>query len=330
MFDLSTCWLGQQLPHPFIPGASPLADDVDAVKRLQDAGAPLLTLRSLIATPLGIERESQWLDLGASGSPARSVVAGVQHVPDYATDPDAYCQHVATLREVTGLPVVGSLYARQPDQWVSLAEQIEQAGAAAVELNIYGLFVEHRCQGPAVQRAIERVLVAVRSRVSLPIGIKLLPVMPDFELFARRLSEAGADGLIFFNGFQRGDFQVDRIKDPVLQAASSPFDRHARYRWLARVSGRVHSRLAMSGGVRDAVQAARAILCGADVVQLVGALILNGPEELAAMLSDLRAWAASTGYESLEEMRGSVSQMRFGDFEQFDAAYTRHILQSAG
>lgn len=327
MSDLSTSWLGQDLPHPLIPGASPLADSVDGVRQLQDAGAPLITLRSLIATPFGIAQEAQWLDGNAPGTPARSILAGTRHVPPHAADPELYCQHIERVRELTELPVVASLYARRPEDWCSLAEQFAQAGAAALELNIYGIVVEHHCNGPDVQRAVEQLVTTVRERVTLPIAVKLLPITSDFESFAGRLSQAGADGLILFNGFQRGDFQVDRIEDPQLQAASSPFDRHSRYRWLAKLCGRMRCGLAMSGGVRTSAHAARAILCGADVVQLVSKLVLDGPQELTTLLNDLDAWVDSQGYESLAEMHGVVTQARYGGFEEYDAAYTRCILQ---
>ncbi len=190
--------------------------------------------------------------------------------------------------------------------------------------------IEHKCDGPAVQRAIESIVKEIKAHVSIPIAVKLLPVYPDFEPFAIRLSTAGADGLILFNGFQRGDFSLEQIHDPVLRAASSPFDRHSRFRWLSKLSGRVRSNLAMSGGARSAVHAARAILCGANVVQLVSTLMLNGPEQLTTMLADLRQWFDSERYESLNAIRGAVSQNRFGDFDQFDAAYTREILRPAG
>lgn len=332
MADLTTHWLGLELPHPLIPGASPLADDLDGVRRLQDAGAPVITLRSLVATPFGIADETCWLDQGAVGSPSRSMLAGLQQAGPISVDADAYCRHIQSVNTAVGsnVPVVASLYARRVEDWLSHARHIAQAGAAALELNVYGLVIEHKCDGPAVQRAIEQLINEIKLHVAIPIALKLLPVYPDFEPFAMRLSKVGVDGLILFNGFQRGDFRVEQIDDPVLRAACSPFDRHSRFRWLSKLSGRIRSDLAMSGGVRSAGDAARAILCGADVVQLVSKLILDGPEQLTTMLADLDHWFDSEGHESLDQVRGTVSQQRFGDFDQFDAAYAREILRPAG
>ena len=141
MADLTTHWLGLELSHPLIPGASPLGVDLDRVRRLQDAGAPLITLRSLIATPFGIEDECCWLDQGSADFSVRSVLAGLQRTPATALDADAYYRHIQSIRTTAGtdLPVIASLYARRSKDWLALAEQIAQAGASGLELNVYDL-----------------------------------------------------------------------------------------------------------------------------------------------------------------------------------------------
>jgi len=326
--DLSTSYLGFDLAHPLVPGSSPLADELDGVRRLADAGAPMITLRSLIAAPLNIADEARLIDRGEEVELPRSLFVGLQDSPDLASQPHQYCEHIQRVRRVLGrdLPIVASLYARRMEQWVSNAKLIEQAGADALELNIYGMAIAPGDGGQSLGEQIINVVDSVKGCIRIPTAVKLLPFQKSLDQFIRRLPRAGADGLILYNGFYQSDCGVDSLNDPFLQAISSPLDPHYRLRWLARLSGGIGVDLAYNGGARNAMHAIKAVMCGAAAVQLVSALIKHGPEYLHILRDEMAAWLDENDYESLQQLRGELSMQAFNSLHAFDLAYDRQIL----
>jgi len=328
MAELNTSYLGFELEHPLVPGASPLTDELDGVRRLHDAGAPMFTLRSLIAAPLNVADEARRLDAGQTSDTSPSVAAGLQDAPRHAREPDAYCEHIRRVRRAIGdrIPIVASLYARSMNDWLSNANLIEQAGADALELNIYGMAISPDQPVESIQREILHVVQAVRSQIRLPIVVKLLPFSKSLDQFIRKLPAAGADALVLYNGFYCGDLGVDPLADPVLQAISNPLDPHYRLRWLARLSGGIGIDLAYGGGVRIYLHAIKALLCGAAAVQVVSMLIKNGPQHLLTMCQEMRNWLDEHDYGSVAQLQGQVSMQSFDTLESFDMTYNRQIL----
>ena len=339
MVDLSTSYLGFKLAHPLVPGASPLADDLDGVRRLVDAGAPMITLRSLIAAPLSISDEVRLIDRGEivlqsrvdpgeESYPPRSVFAGLHDAPEHACQPDKYCEHIQRVRQAIDrdIPIVASLYARRMQQWISNAKSIEEADADALELNIYGMAIAPDIAWKPVQQQIVELVYAVKREIRIPVAVKLLPFYKSFDQFVRKLPKVGADALVLYNGFYRSDCGVDPLSDPFLHAMSSPLDPHYRLRWLARLSGRIGIDLAYSGGARNSLHAIKAVMCGAAAVQIVSALIRHGPKYLRTLRDEMAAWMEEHDYESVQQLRGKVSMQAFDSVEAFDMAYNSRIL----
>lgn len=328
MADLRTCYLGFELPHPLVPGACPVTDDLNVVRRLQDLGAPILTVRSLIAAPVNLAAEINLLDRLGPASPPRSLFAGLHETPDFVTQPERYAEHLAAVRDAVGaeLPVVGSLYARRMEDWLANAMLIEQSGADALELNVYGLSLAAEYTGQSPAERIADVAKAVRRQVRIPIAVKLLPLYDRFEHFVRQLPEAGADALVLFNGFYRSDLGVEALQDPLLQSISSPVDPSYRLRWLSRIAGGVGVDLAFSGGARRVEHVVQALLCGANAVQLVSLLLKQGIDRLQMLRDELDAWLDQHGYESVQQLQGQITMQRFDSLESFDLAYNRRVL----
>jgi dihydroorotate dehydrogenase (fumarate) len=328
MANLSTSYLGFDLSHPLVPGASPLTDSLDGVRRLEDVGAPMITLRSLIVAPLKVADEARLIDQDEAGSPPRSVFAGLQDPPDHALQPLEYCEHICRVRRVldTNIPIIASLYARRMDDWLENARLVEQTGADGIELNIYGMAIVPDIDRKPVEQQIIELVNEVKGTISIPIAVKMLPFHKTFDYFVRKLPKAGADGLVLFNGFYQSNWNVDALNDPFLHAIASPLDPHYRFRWLSRLSGGIGTDLAFSGGARNAVHAIKAAMCGAKVVQLVTALIRHGPQRLQSLVDEMNTWLDEHGYELLQQVRGRVSMQAFDSLESFEMTYNRNIL----
>lgn len=328
MTDLRTSYLGFDLAHPLVPGASPLVDHLDGVRRLHDAGAPMLTLRSLIAGSLRATDESRLIDAHTEGVDRCSVYAGVHEAPVLATDAQLYCEHLQNVKQAVGaeVPVVASLYARDQEDWITNAHLLVNAGADALELNTYGLAIADDDTQRTTEERIVDMVQAVRREVTIPLAVKLLPTMRGFDQFARRMPAAGADALVLFNGFYRSDLGADALRDPFQQALASPLDPFYRLRWLARLSGGLAIDLAFSGGARTAQHAVKAVLCGAGIVQLVTVLLKKGPDHLSVMRDEMAHWMEQNHHKTLRELRGQVCVQAFDSLEGFEIAYNRQIL----
>lgn len=328
MADLGTTYLGFDLAHPLVNGASPLTDDLDGVRRLCDAGAPMLTLRSLLAAPTSAAEEAHLLDRIGIVAPLRSLLAGLHDVPGFAAHPDGYAEHIGRIRAHVGddIPIVASLYARRMQDWLENAELIEQAGADALELNVYGVVLVAEYTGQTIDQRIIDIVKAVRRRIRIPVSVKLLPLYPRFEHFVQRLPAVGASGVVLFNGFYRSDLGVQALQDPLLQAMSSPLDPSYRLRWISRLSGGLGVDVAFSGGARNVEHVVQALLCGATAVQLVTVLIREGAAFLGRLRDELNDWLERHGYDSVAQLRGQLAMHRYDSLESFDLAYNHRIL----
>jgi len=328
MADLGTAYLGFHLAHPLVPGASPLADSIDEVRRLEDAGAPMITLRSLIVTPLRFRDDARLIDRNELGNPRGSVFAGLQEPPQHALKPSKYCEHIACLRRVLNpnVPIVASLYARRIKDWLTCASLVEQAGADGLELNIYGMAAIPDLGDTSIERRILEVVGAVTSNIQIPVAVKVIPFCNSFEYFLRKLTSAGAHGLVLFNGFHQSDWNVETVHDPFLHAIATPLDPYYRFHWLSRLSGSIGADLAFSGGARNATHAIKAVMCGAHAVQVATALIRHGPKRLQSLVENMNTWLDQHDYQSLQQVRGRVTPQVFDTLGAFEMAYNRNIL----
>ena len=325
--DLSTRWLGLELPHPFMPGASPLADDLDTVKRLEDAGAAAITMRSLFEEQIQREQLGAHHHVHAPGDHAEAQ----SYFPDasvFAMGPDEYLEQVRRVRKTVHVPVIASLNGATSGGWLSYAKSIEQAGASALELNFYAIATEPTEGSEVVERRLVDIVREVKSSVKIPIAVKLSPFFSALPNLAQRLEVAGADGLVLFNRFYQADIDIEHLEVKRTLHLSNPSELLLRLRWLAILSGRVKASLCVSGGVHGIPEAVKAIMAGAHAVQMVSALLQKGPDHLRAMRIGLEEWLEEHEYESLAQMCGSMSLAKCPDPLAYERADYAAILQS--
>lgn len=328
MMDLSTTYLGFRLPHPLIPGASPLASDFDTIRRLEDAGAAAIILPSLFEEQISADAvgtEQHMLAHEGSHAEAESYFPLAE---EFAMGPDRYLEHVRRVSNAVQVPVIGSLNGTSPEGWLDYARLIQDAGADALELNFYHVATDPRQDGAALEQRLLDVVRAVKAHVRIPVAIKLSPFFSSFANLAHQLDEAGASGLVLFNRFYQPDIDPDALDAvPRLQLSDSG-DLLLRLRWLAILSGRVRGSLAATGGVHTCIDAVKSVMAGAHAVQMVAALLLHGPSHLAKIRRELSHWLEVREYESLEQAQGSMSLLRCPNPEAFERGNYMKILQT--
>lgn len=328
MFDLSTTYLGFKLRHPLIAGASPLTADFDSVRRLEDAGAAAIILPSLFEEQIEADEAGRAQHIDAHEGAHAEATSYFPLADDYAMGPARYLEHLKRVSESVSVPVIGSLNGTSADGWVRYARLMQEAGADALELNLYHIATDPSESGSAVDQRLLDVVRAVRGHVSIPVAVKLSAFFSSVANLAQRLDEAGADGIVVFNRFYQPDIDPEQlIVLPQLHLSSSA-ELLLRLHWLAILSGRVKASLAATGGVHTAVDAIKAVMTGAHAVQMVAALLLNGPTHITRVRDEMEKWLIEHEYTSLEQARGSMSLQRSPDPEAFERGNYMKILQT--
>ena len=326
--DLRTEYLGLKLDSPLMPGASPLADSVDAVRRLEDAGASAIVMRSLFEEQ--IERElGGWAAAVEQTSNAHpEALSYFPRGDEFALGPDQYIDQLHTLKEAVRIPVIASLNGITRRGWLTYARTLEEAGADALELNVYYLATDAEESAAAVERRTIDIVKAVKGAVKIPVAVKLSPFFSSLPHFARELELAGADALVLFNRFYQPDIDVEQLVAAPTLHLSDPTELLLRLRWLAIVQPGISAPLAVSGGVHSGLDAVKAVMAGASAVQVVSALLKHGPEHLKVIRAEMERWMEQHEYSSLSQMRGSMSLAKCPDPSAFSRANYMRILQS--
>jgi dihydroorotate dehydrogenase (fumarate) len=326
--DLSTTYLGLKLPHPFMPGASPLVDDLAKVKRLEDAGAAAIVMHSLFEEQ--IVRE-EWATFKHTETHGESFAEALSYFPSpekFALGPEEYLEHIRRVKAAVKVPVIASLNGTTLGGWLDYARQVEQAGADALELNVYSLPSSFDETGVSVEERTVEMLRAVKKGIKIPVAVKLSPFYTSMANFAHQLDEVGADGLVLFNRFYQPDIDPHELKVVRSLALSTSAELPLRLRWLAILSGRTKATLAVSGGVHTFMDAIKSIMTGAHAVQIVSALLQKGPEYLAQIKREVEEWMEEMEYNSVEQMRGSLGLRSAPDPSVYERANYMMILQS--
>jgi dihydroorotate dehydrogenase (fumarate) len=326
--DLSTTYLGLPLPHPLITGASPLVDHMDLVRRLEDAGAAAITMHSLFEEQLAMEADATWHAMETHAHAHAEAMSYFPRQADFALAPDQYLEQIRRIKAAVAVPVIASLNGISGEGWTSYARQIEQAGADALELNMYVVAADPRESGAAIEQRLVAITRAVRAAVALPIAVKLSPYLSSLAHVAVTLDEAGANGLVLFNRFYQPDLDIERLDVVPTLRLSDPSELLLRLRWLAILSGRVRASLAATGGVHAVEDVVKAVMAGAHAVQLVSSLLTHGPERLAVLRRELETWMEEREYDSIRQMRGSLSLERCPDPLAFERGNYMRILQT--
>ena len=316
--NLKTEYLGMSLPHPLIVGSSLLTNDLDMVRQLEDEGAAALVLRSLYEEEITGEQMDAFFQNESHGE--SSAEAG-SYLPDpeLALGPDEYLEHLRRVKQAVAIPVIASLCGTSTCSWVSHARLLEQAGADAVELDLYHSASDVFTGAAEVEAQMIEVVREVKQGIGIPVAAKLSPLFTAFANFASRLDAAGVDALVLFTRFHRVD--IDVVELEVLRSVqlSDSSELQLRLRATAALAGRVKAQIAIGGGVHTALDVVKATMAGASVTQLVSGILKNGPRHLRTLHSELKDWMAAYEWNSLEEMRGNMSFQRIPD----PAAYER-------
>jgi dihydroorotate dehydrogenase (fumarate) len=328
MSDLTTNYLGFTLKNPFVASASPLSKKLDRIRQLEDAGAAAIVMYSLFEEQ--ITHESHELDHSLNHS-TESYAEALSYFPDldhYNLEPDLYVQHLARAKKAVDIPVIGSLNGISSGGWTRYAKEIEQAGADALELNLYYLPTDPGLGGDELEATYIHLVKELRARISIPIAVKLSPFFTSLPHMARNLVEAGADGLVLFNRFYQPDFNLETLEVTPHLTLSTSQDLLLPLRWIALLYGRIQTDFALTSGVHTAHDVIKAVMAGASVTMLASELLAWGIRRLGGMLVELNQWMDEYKYASVAQMKGSMSQQAVAEPAAFERANYMKALNS--
>ena len=328
MSDLSTSYLGLSLKNPLVVSPSPLCEDLGAIRKMEDAGAAAVVLHSLFEEQLSIN--SQDLDRFLT-SGTESFAEALSYFPDmgqFKLGPEAYLEHIQKAKKAVKIPIIGSLNGVSTGGWVSFAKKIEQAGADALELNVYYIATDPDMSGAQVEQMYADLVRDVRASLKIPIAVKLGPYFSSMASVARRLDQAGANGLVLFNRFYQPDFDLEKLEvTPNLNLSRSE-ELRLRLCWVAILSGRIKADMAITGGVHTAEDVIKSMMAGAKVAMMTSALLKNGIEHLKTVREGITAWMEKHEYASIRQMQGSMSQKSVAEPAAFVRANYMKVLRS--
>jgi dihydroorotate dehydrogenase (fumarate) len=318
--DLTTNYLGLKLRSPLVVSASPLSEDLDNLKRMEDAGAAAIVLYSLFEEQLRQDRLELNQNLQQGTESFAESLTYFPEPDEFKLGPEEYLKHVAAAKKATRVPVIASLNGSSAGGWTDYARQIQQAGADALELNIYYIPTDMNLTGTEVEMTYLDILKAVKANVTIPVAVKLSPFFSNFANMAKRLDQAGANGLVLFNRFYQPDIELETLEVKPNILLSTPMAMRLPLRWIALLHGRLNASLAATSGIHRASDALKMLLAGADVTMLCSTLLRHGIPQIAAIERDLIAWLTEHEYESVSQLKGSLSQKNCPEPAAFERA----------
>jgi dihydroorotate dehydrogenase (fumarate) len=326
--DLRTRYLGLDLPHPFMPGASPLVDQLDTVLQLEDAGASAIVMHSLFEEQILHQRYgfARYADAAGEGPPVTPSYLPASN--EFALGPSRYLEQLHRIKKRVAIPVIGSLNGATTEGWLEYARLIQHAGADALEINFHNNVTNLLDDANAVERSLLDIVAVVKESVTIPVAVKLSPFYSSIPYIASKLDSFGVAGLVLFNRFYQADIDPEKLEVVPRLELSTSSDLLLRLRWLAILAGEVRASLAVTGGVHEPIDAVKAVMAGADAVQLVSALLQRGPEHLRSVREMFNQWGDEHGYTSIDDMRGKMSLKNCPDPTAFERGNYVRTMQS--
>ena len=328
MIDLTTTYLGLKLRNPLVVSPSPLSEQIGNILRMEDAGASAVVLHSLFEEQILIE--SQQLDESLSAG-TESFAESLSYFPDlthYKIGPEAYLELIRKAKQAVNIPIIASLNGTSTGGWIKYAKQMEQAGADALELNIFFVANDPKLTSEQVEELYTSLVSHVKASVKIPVAVKLAPYISAMANMAKKLDQAGADGLVLFNRFYQPDFDLETLDVKPTLALSTSGELLLRLHWVATLYGQVKADMAVTGGVHTAQDVLKAMMAGGRVAMTTSAILKHGIEHLETILADLRAWMEEHEYESIKQMQGSMSRQKVADPAAFSRANYMKVLGS--
>jgi len=318
--DLTTNYLGMKLRSPLVVSASPLSEDVDNIKRMEDAGAAAVVLYSLFEEQLRQDRLELNRNLENGTNSFAEALSYFPEPHEFCLGPEQYLQHIVAAKKTTEIPIIASLNGSSVGGWTSYAKQIQQAGADALELNIYSIPTDMDMAGEVIEDGYINILRAVKSEVTIPVAVKLSPFFSNFANMARRFDQAGANGLVLFNRFYQPDIELESLEVKPNILLSTPMAMRLPLRWIALLHGKLKASLAATSGIHRASDVLKMLMVGADVTMLCSAIIRHGIPQIAMIQSELVEWLEEHEYESISQLKGSLSQKNCPEPAAFERA----------
>jgi len=318
--DLTTNYLGLKLRTPLVVSASPLSEEIDNIKRMADAGASAVVLYSIFEEQLRQDRLELNRNLENGTNSFAEALTYFPEPKEFRLGPEEYLKHIAAAKQATKIPIIASLNGSSNGGWTSYAKQIQQAGADALELNIYYIPTDLRLTGTEVELTYIEILKEVKAAVKIPVAVKLSPFFSNFANMAKRLDDAGADGLVLFNRFYQPDIELETLEVKPNLLLSTPMAMRLPLRWVAILHGKLRANLAATSGIHRAVDVIKMLLAGADVTMLCSTIIRHGIPQIAMIERDLVAWLEEHEYESVTQIKGSLSQKNCAEPAAFERA----------
>ena len=308
MLNLKTKYLGLELKNPVVPSSSPLSLNIDTVKRLEDHGAAAVVMYSLFEEQI-IQEQNQLDTFLSQGT--ESFAEALQFFPQpeefHNMHAEDYLEQIRRLKEAVDIPVIGSLNGISTGGWMEYAQKMEEAGADALELNIYYIPTDLNMTATEVEQMYIDDLKHVKSVTNIPVAVKLSPFFTSFANVAKRLDEAGADGLVLFNRFYQPDIDLETLDVVYDLEFSTSYELRLPLRWIAILYGKIQANMAATSGIHTAEDVLKAVMVGADVAMIASVLFQKGPRHIERMLNDIQSWMEAHEYESIEQMKGSMS-----------------------
>jgi dihydroorotate dehydrogenase (fumarate) len=318
--DLRTKYMGMTLKSPLVVSASPLSKTLDGIKKIEDAGAAAFVMYSLFEEQIELEQKELFSTTTMGSESFAESLSYFPDVAEYNLGPDEYLEHIRKAKESVNIPVIASLNGKTTGGWTRYAKLMEEAGADAIELNIYNIPTLTELKGEDLERNYIEIVKSVKDNVSIPVAVKLSPFFTNFANFAKKLDEIGTDALVLFNRFYQPDINLDELEVEPHIVLSNPTEMRLPMRWIAILKGRIFADLAATSGIHYGEDVIKMLLVGANVTMLCSSLLRYGVEHLKDIQEEMVEWLEEREYESVMQLQGSMSQLNVADPSSFERA----------